>query len=176
LSWFLTNGERRTTLRQAQGERDCGDLEDYDDGLIAGFRGACNTFEMNAFASLTGTAFLGFLLAGCTSSEVTETDWTASPNGQWLTRITRLDVAGPGNNALHETVQLKQLSASEPIDILSLDEGRLTGDQLNGPAIIKVRWRDPTHLELNYSGGEVVFQAVKVANLSIETIRAGAQP
>lgn len=62
-----------------------------------------------------------------------------------------------------ETVQIKHRSADEPVNVLTLEE-------MNGPARIAVRWHDPTNLEIAYSNGVVIFQAIKVGPITVETV------
>jgi hypothetical protein len=107
-------------------------------------------------------ALLAFvLLQACSATEVTQSRWEPSPTGGWLTRTVRSDTSGPGNNYLAETVQVRNVTADKPVDVLTLE-------QISGPITIKLRWRDPTHLEVAYANGKVVFQVVKVGDLSID--------
>jgi hypothetical protein len=109
-------------------------------------------------------AVLAFvLLEACSATDVTQSPWEPSPTGGWLTRTVRIDTSGPGNNYLAETIQVRNVAADKPVDVLTLEE-------MNGPATIKLGWRDPTHLEVAYTNGKVVFQVVKVGDLSIDTI------
>lgn len=117
---------------------------------------------MNRYVLLFTCTLCVPLLVGCSATEVTETTWSASPGGEWLTRIVREDTSGPGNSYLAETVQLKRRTAEKPVDVLTLSQN-------HGPATIKVIWRDPTNLTLDHTGGTVVFQVVKLGELSIET-------
>ena len=107
-------------------------------------------------------AVLAFLLLeACSATDVSQTRWEPSPTGGWLTRIVRTDTSGPGNNYLAETIQVQNAVADKPVDVLTLEA-------MNGPATIKLRWRDPTHLEVAYTNSKVVFQVVKVGDLSID--------
>jgi hypothetical protein len=109
-------------------------------------------------------AVLAFvLLEACSATDITQSPWEPSPTGGWLTRTVRNNTSGPGNNYLAEAIQVRSVAADRPVDVLTLEE-------MNGPATIKLRWRDPTHLEIAYVNGEVVFQAVKVGDLSIDAI------
>lgn len=107
-------------------------------------------------------AVLAFvLLEACSATDPTQSPWEPSPTGGWLTRTVRTDTSGPGNNYLAETIQIRNVAAEKPVDVLTLEE-------MNGAATIKLHWRDPTHLEVAYTNGKVVFQVVKVGDLSID--------
>ena len=112
------------------------------------------------------------LLLGCTPATIdTSTPWTASPDGQWLTRVTRSDTAGPGINALYESVELKRRTVTGSVPIFILDEGGLSGDQLKNTEIITLLWSDRSHLRIAYSGGDVLLLVPKIGDLSIEARR-----
>lgn len=103
------------------------------------------------------------LLEACSATDVNQSPWEPSPTGGWLTRTVRTGTSGPGNNYLAETIQVRNVAADKPVDILTLEE-------MNGRATIKLDWRDPAHLTIAYANGKVVFQVVKVGNLSIDAI------
>ena len=102
------------------------------------------------------------LLASCSATKETSSTWAESPGGDWQTLIARNDTAGPGNNYLSETVQLRRGTQAKPVDVLTLAENA-------GSATLKLAWHDPTHLVIGYSNAEVLFQAVKLGELTIET-------
>jgi len=109
-------------------------------------------------------AVLAFvLLEACSATDSAQSPWEPSPTEGWLTRTVRTDTSGPGNNYLAETIQVRNVVAEKSVDVLILEE-------MNGPATIQLRWRDPTHLEVTYTNGKVVFQVVKVEDLSINAI------
>lgn len=112
-------------------------------------------------ASFTLTV-CALILGACSATETTETAWSSSPRGEWLTRVVRKDASGPGNGYLSETVQLKRRIAGEPVNILTLEEN-------NGPARIDLHWREPMQLTLEHTGGTVVLQVARVGELAIET-------
>lgn len=61
-----------------------------------------------------------------------------------------------------ETVQIKRRTADGARDILTLDEN-------GGAASISIEWIDPTHLKLRHRGGQVVWQAARLGEVSIAT-------
>ena len=114
--------------------------------------------------SISRFAALALLLLGaCSANEVRESSWKPSPTGDWLTRTVRSETSGPGNNYLAETVQVRRVGAKKPVDVLTLEE-------MSGPATIKLRWRDPTHLDVAYTDGNVIFEAVRVGDLRIDSV------
>ena len=70
------------------------------------------------------------------------------------------DTAGPGNNALVKTIELKRIGADEPISIITLDENA-------GPAKITTRWENPKLLAVSYTGGVLILHVARVGELSI---------
>jgi len=116
------------------------------------------------------------LAVGCSpATKIAATAWKVSPDGEWLTRVARYDSAGPGINALYEEVELKRRSTDKGVALLTLDEGSVLPDDLKGPPVITLQWRDPSHLEIAYRAGEIDHQIVKVADVSVETRRAAVQ-
>jgi hypothetical protein len=107
------------------------------------------------------------VLGGCSATDVTQTSWTASPTGDWQSRIERSETAGPGAGYLAETVQVKQRSGDKSVDVFTLEE-------MNGSGKIELRWQDPNHLQVAYANGSVIFQAAKVGNLTIQAVPLAA--
>jgi hypothetical protein len=107
------------------------------------------------------------LLQACSATDVTESQWEPSPAGDWLTRTVRTDTSGPGNSYLAETIQVRNVAAGKSVDVLTLEE-------MNGSATMKLRWRDPTHLEVAYTSGKVILQVVRVGELSIDALPVAA--
>lgn len=87
-----------------------------------------------------------------------------SPTGEWLTRIERKDTSGPGAGDLSESVQMRSKGAVGPATILTISEQ-------HGAASIKVKWLSPARLQLTISGGTIVFQAVRIADVVIDTVQ-----
>ena len=114
----------------------------------------------NRFLLTSTVAAVLSACSGC-ATENTHTSWAPSPARDWLTRIERSDTAGPGVGYLADTVQISQPGVERPIDVFTMEE-------LYGPGKITLRWRDPAHLQVSYAGGNVIFQAVKLQNITIE--------
>jgi hypothetical protein len=131
---------------------------------------------MHLRAGLATSLIFPLLLVGCSpATQITATSWEASPDGEWVTRVARYDTAGPGNNSVFEVVEMKRRSADKGADLLTIDEGGVLPDELNGSPVITLHWRDRTHLQIGYRAGEIDHQVVKVANVSVETRRLAVQ-
>ena len=128
---------------------------------------------MSLRVTLIQTLALANLLMGCSpATTVTQTAWSDSPDRQWLTRIVRYDTVGPGINGRYEVVKLLRRSTNKTVEILALDERKLTHQQLNGPPIILLHWDNPNRLEIRYRDGSVARPIAKVAELSVEIRRS----
>jgi len=125
---------------------------------------------MHQRALLASSLVLPVLLFGCSpATKITATPWQASPDGEWVARVARYDTVGPGLDDLHEIVELRRRTADKGADLFSVDEGGVPPDELKGPPVITLHWRDRTHLEIDYRAGKIDHQVVKVAGLTIET-------
>jgi len=122
---------------------------------------------MRLRACMIALSVLALAQACSPATTITNTPWVASPDGQWLTRITRYDTAGPGIDGLYETVQLKRRSASQEVEVFTLDEGALDASQLRGPPIITMRWNDTHHLEIKFRAGEAVHHFSRVTDVFV---------
>lgn len=101
-------------------------------------------------------------LASCSATKEAASPWIMAPIGEWQTRIARSDTAETGNNYLLETVQLRRGSKGEPVSVPTLAEN-------NGPAKLLLSWHNAAHLAISYGNAEVLFQAVKLGEVTIET-------
>jgi hypothetical protein len=125
---------------------------------------------------LAASLILPLLLVGCSrATQITATTWEASPGGEWVTRVARYDTTGPGSNSLIEIVEMKRRSADKGADLLTVDEGGVSPDELKISPVITLHWRDRTHLEIGYRAGEIDHQVVKAANVVVETRRFAVQ-
>jgi hypothetical protein len=135
---------------------------------IAGFIALCEYDAMSLHEILAKIVVPALLLLSCSpASIVTATPWMAPPDREWSTRIVKHDNDGPGINSLYESVELKRYTATKGMHILTIDEGDLSGDELRGPAIITLHWRDDASLEINYRAGNA-GPVSQVPNLLIE--------
>lgn len=105
------------------------------------------------------------LVAACHEVRSTDTMRVVSPDKVWAATVTSDQHGGPGTAGVITTVRLvREGNSQSKIDILVFEQ---TGSNLID---LKIAWKDPTHLTVEYKNANLDFQAVKCAGVNISTI------
>lgn len=121
----------------------------------------------------TSTLILGACLSSCGTS--TETTWSSeavSPDGNWTATATTEGTSGPGNNYLGTSVYLKKTGArGRGYEVLGYPED--TSTWARGKAVLALRWRDNSALEIYFKRiPKVDLQVCKYGDIDI-LVQAG---
>jgi hypothetical protein len=104
------------------------------------------------------------LAAACHDVKSTDTMRVVSPDKTWAATVTSDQHGGPGTAGVITTVRLvREGNPQSKIDILVFEQ---TGPNSTD---LKLGWKDPTHLTVEYKNATLDFQAVKCAGVDIST-------